>query len=75
MLTSVQSIMQSILREALIYYSNMDSIPINIGYISKGGSKECISATVSRDSVYRPTFPADRYSSKWSFRLSGIQPT
>lgn len=75
MLTSVQSIMQSILREALIYYSNMDSKPINIGYISKGGCKEFISATVSRDRVYRPTFPADRYSSKWPFRLSGIQPT
>lgn len=75
MLTSVQSIMQSILREALIYYSNMDSKPINIGYISKGGCKEFISATVSRDSVYRPTFPADSYSSKWPFRLSGIQPT
>lgn len=46
MLTSVQSIMQSILREALIYYSNMDSIPINIGYISKGGSKECMQPLV-----------------------------
>lgn len=75
MLTSVQSIMQSILREALIYHINMDSNPINIGYISKGGCIECISATVSRDSVYRPTFPANRYSSKWPFRLSGIQPT